>query len=104
MGKSENGPGMQDCAMYLNQIQTGTNSQVSILIEVAEKDGGGTLSYALVACSRDLTVDGPAWSCSVTGKWPCKKHKTFESCLFWALGSVDAEIGRMTFQEVLGLT
>lgn len=103
MGKSENGPGMLDCAMYLEEIQKNTDSRISVLLEADGAFVGSRICYAVVATSKTLTVDGPSWSCSVTGRWPCTKHKSFEACLFWALGGIDAEIARQHFQQQLDI-
>ncbi len=103
MGKSENGPDMLDCALYAREIEKQTGKRVSILLELEGTDHSARWSLALLALPGSVVAIAEGQGIAVAGRWPSKKHRTFEAALFGCLALLDAEIGKAAFQEVLEL-
>ena len=94
---------MQDCCLYLCDMESHTKYTVTLLLE---RGGSGAGSHWLVhalAAPDGLPRVGGDSVIAVYCRWPCKAHASFSACLYALLAQVDGEIGRKTFQENLGI-
>jgi hypothetical protein len=104
MGKSENGPDMQDCCLYLADIEQQTGWRVTALLERAGYGAGSFwLIHVLAIRGRPGEVEESA-GVSVAMRWPHREHATFSGAMYAAIAALDGEIGRKVFQEVLNIT
>jgi hypothetical protein len=103
MGKLGNGPDMQDCAAYLAEMQSQQNCSTTVLLEVVGSVVGCRLVVHVLSVERGCLGPGAGWTVATTALWPNRNSKTFEGCLFNAIVSHDAEIGRRHFQEAINL-
>lgn len=103
VGKSERGPDLLDCAMYVGEMQRQQNCCTTMLVEFVGSDVVSQLRVSIVTVSRELTTEGPVWSVATSFVWPGRRHRTFEGALFSAIAQHDAEIGRHAFQQILNL-
>lgn len=103
MGKSGNGPDMQDCSDYARLIGENVSCTVSILLEPVTRLDTSSWHVSVLAVSRELTPLGPVWSVCVTAHWPSRAYREFPAALYGALAQADAEIGKRAFTSELGL-
>ncbi len=103
MGKSDNGPDMQDCAQYLSLIekQNGVITTV-ILTSDGSRYGQGWLLHVLSVVEGDLTGQSGR-GVGTTGRWPHREHRTFEGALYGLLAAHDAALSRQDFLDTLEL-
>lgn len=104
MGKSTNGPDMQDCLLYLREIEESQQCSVTVMME---PDGFGSAPrwrIHVLGVAKMPTVTGHEAGVAAYAHWPHRESATFEGALFKCLALLDAEFGRREFQQVLGLT
>ena len=104
MGKSDVGPDMRDCFAYLKEIEKGTGSAISILVDVVGSSVGWTGHIHALALSRELTPEGPLWSCGASVYWPHRNYKTFEGAVFDLLLLLDVSVEQKSFLRALDIT
>lgn len=97
MGKSESGPDMRDCLMYLRQVEKAHDVDITVLLvpDGSEIAPHVTLSVLATRKGRSPWEAGDGW-CSNLG-WPNRENKTFEGALFRALAEHDAHLERSGF-------
>lgn len=101
MGKSGNGPDMQDCSAYIAEMSRARPCSISVLLEPDGSVGGcGWRGFVLAAVGASVVAkDAPC--VSVSFRFPHRSAKTFEGALFNALVQADALLAR---EEFIALT
>ena len=91
MGKSDNGPDMQDCNLMM--VALGELHGVNVSLVVQPDGGSGTASLELVAIAtqRDGTKAAPLRSVSRKHHWPNVDSKTFEGAVYKLLHELDRD-------------
>lgn len=89
MGKSELGPGMQDCSSVVWEIEQDQNVTLSVLLELDGSVGGYGWYVHVVAVPKTPRALGAEPGCSASLRWPHREHRTFEGCLLQLVNTVD---------------
>jgi hypothetical protein len=100
MGKSTNGPGMADCAVYAQEITKQTQYSVTLLVELdGSQDDARWRVHALG--TRGGSIDPlEGRSVSATVLWPHREYATFSGAVFCVLAWLDSLIAQDRFQEI----
>ena len=101
MGKSTNGPGMEDCAVFAQEIERLTQYSVTLLVELdGSPDAAGWRVHALETRGGSVNPS-EARSVSATVRWPHREYATFAGAVFSVLAWLDSLIAQDRFQEIV---
>jgi len=103
VGKSEYGPDMWDCSLYVKEMQDQQNCSTSLLLELDGSSENPRWRVGVLSTSRNLVDLVPEWSVATVFYFPGRGSKTFEGALFRAVAQHDGEISRRAFQNILNL-
>lgn len=101
MGKSESGPDMQDCSLYLAEMEQEQDCSCTVLLEVVGFAVGYGWRIHVLSVEKGMIQSDAGWSVATSVTWPNRANKTFEGALFRALAENDAQISRAHFQRTL---
>lgn len=101
MGKSTTGPSMEDCYLYVADLEDQWKCDTTLLMSVGGMLGGLRWHVTVLSCSKELNELEPAWSVSTSWTWPSFHHQTFEGALLAGIVYHDAEVGRAEFNRLL---
>jgi hypothetical protein len=103
MGKSSTGPDMLDVLQYCLEIQKAQDAGITLLVEPAGSELAPTWFVHALAVPRWTLLSNTQPAVSAFIRWPHRDHKTFDGALFSLMALIDAEFGKRTFQEILGI-
>lgn len=92
MGKSENGPDMLDCLMFLHQLQQTYECNTSLLIVASGSSIAPSASISLLSVPKNV----PPWHATAGATssltWPHRECKTFTAALYRLLIEHDSHL------------
>jgi hypothetical protein len=103
MGKPTSGPDMQDCCLYMREIERQTGYSLFILLELDGSGDGPRWRVFVSATPPGGLKEGWSEGLGAGFLWPHRDHKTFEGALFSGLAWTDSLIAQARFQKVLDL-
>lgn len=100
MGKPTNGPGMEDCAVYAQEITRLTQYSLTLLVELdGSCDEPRWRVHALAARGGSVNPS-EGRSVSATVLWPHREYATFAGAVFSLLAWTDSLIAQDRYQEI----
>lgn len=97
MGKSENGPGMLDCLMYLRQVDSQAGLFTTILLLPDGSPIAPHVTFNLLSVhGRGEVLEGKGVMTIYDG-WPAPQHRTFTGALYRAIVEHDKALSQASW-------
>jgi len=103
VGKSVNGPDMQDCLLQLTAMQESARCTITLLLEPDGCGAGPRWQLHALAVGEPAPNPEQVWTSAARCYWPSRYHKTFEGALFKLLCDLDVVLTQSTMFRVLEL-
>ncbi len=101
MGKSERGPGMQNCLSYLAQMDSDQQLYTTVLLLPGGSVNAPSVTINLLSVSNGVSLEGSAAVSTSYGPYPSRDHATFEGALYRAIIEHDKVISARELQLIL---